>query len=313
MKSPHDQSHPDHPEARETTPADEEPEEATEERTIEWDVAQMTEELLELDGEPPSPESGQAIVAGPIKDESAGARSPGDLATRRQRRDTVPSLVPSMLAKSMRPSAAVVGRRRDSATPSPGAPNPGATQPAATKTGQPQVGRPFAGRADGVPIERDGDGHRVQRVAPADVHTVPTVENPIPVLGPVAMLVLKARRCLDAGDVAQAVLAASGAILASQSHADPEVGDLTDTARGPLAPIFVAGPVGKIPVLNRSETDLDGLTLDELGWAFLRRLDGRSTLGQVLGATKIPPIEALQIAASLLRDGVIRIDDRASR
>ena len=312
MKSPHDKSPPDRPEASATTPEEEEPEELTEERTIEWDVSEMSEALLEPEPVPPSPAREEAIVSAPIEDESAGARSPRELATRRHRRDTVPSLVPSILAK-----AAVAARRRDPAAPATGAPSAGATPPAATKSGQPQGSRrPFADKGDGVPIRRDSDGPPVQRVAPrspfADVHSVATVESPVPVLGPIAMLVLKVRRCLDAGDVAQAVLAASGAVLASQSHSEPEVGDLTDTTRGPLAPIFVAGPVGKIPVINRSERELDGLTLDELGWALLRRLDGRSTLGQVLGATKIPPIEALQIAALLLRDGVIRIDDRAS-
>ena len=312
MKSPHDKSPPDRPEARVTTPDEgEEPEELTEERTIEWDVSEMSDALLEIAPEPPSPEPEEAIVSAPIEDESAGARSPRDLATRRHRRDTVPSLVPSILAK-----AAVAARRRDPPAPDTGAPRSGAIPPAATKTGQPQGRRPFADRTDGVPTRRDSDGPPVQRVAPrspfADVHTLPTIENPVPVLGPVAMLVLKVRRCLQAGDVAQAVLAASGAMLASQSHAEPELGDLTDSIRGPLAPIFLAGPAGKIPVINRSEIELDGLTLDELGWALLRRLDGRSTLGQVLGATKIPPIEAMQLAASLLRDGVIRIDDRAS-
>jgi hypothetical protein len=272
------------------------PDEPTDERTVEWDVEQLAGELLEVEDEPSSsPESGRAVVAQPIEDESAGARDPRDLAARRHRRNTVPSVLPSMLAKSMRQTSPAA-RHRDPAAPT--------TRPA-------EVTR-RVGADDAVPNERDSSAYSIE-VAGGDtsVHTAPTAESPLPTLGPVAMLVDKARRCAGAGDLVQAVLSASEAILANEGHPERGVGDLSDTIGGPLAPLFVMGPEGKIPVINRSELDLDQLALDELGWALLRRLDGRSTLGKILGATRIPPTQALPIAAQLLRDGVIRIDDRA--
>ncbi len=98
--------------------------------------------------------------------------------------------------------------------------------------------------------------------------------------------------------------------VANERTPEADVGDLTDTAGGPLARIFIAGPVSKVPVMNRSDAELDTIALDELHWALLRRMNGRLTLDEVFRATKIPAIDALKIAASLLRDGVIRVQDR---
>jgi len=63
-------------------------------------------------------------------------------------------------------------------------------------------------------------------------------------------------------------------------------------------------------VMNRSDVELDTIALDELHWALLRRMNGHLTLDEVFRATKIPAIDALKIAASLLREGVIRVRDR---
>jgi hypothetical protein len=296
MKSPDDRSDPRPGDTLGAVPAAEGPEESTEERTLEWDVGQMDAGLLESEAPAtPPPDSGQAIVGRPIEDESAGARSERDLAARRQRRDTVPSPVPSMLAKSMRPAPA--GRPRD---------------PAAPPAPQAEVSRRVASGSNGVPVERDSSAYSVEVGDRAgDVHAAPTAESPLPALGPVALLVDQARRCLLAGDVMQAVVAASGAIAASETQVEPGVGDLGDTARGPLAPIFAAGPADKVLAINRSQAELDRLVLDEISWALLRRVDGRSTLGQLFSATRIPPTQALRHAASLLRDGVLRVEDRA--
>jgi hypothetical protein len=64
--------------------------------------------------------------------------------------------------------------------------------------------------------------------------------------------------------------------------------------------------------MNRSDAEVDTIELDELHWALLRRMNGHLTLDEVFRATKIPAIDALKIAASLLRDGVIRVQDRSS-
>ena len=121
----------------------------------------------------------------------------------------------------------------------------------------------------------------------------------------------KARFSLDGGDIGAAVLAASAAVVANERSPEPEVGNLDDTAAGPLAPIFTAGPASKVPVMNRSGAELDTIVLDELHWALLRRMNGRLTLDEVFRATKIPAIDALKIAGALLRDGVIRVEERS--
>jgi hypothetical protein len=286
------------PAQRNTSPEDG-PDEPTDERTIEWDVEQMGDDLLEVAGHTPAEETGHAIVADAVEDESAAAKSPAELQVRRARRDTVPSVVSSMLAKSMRP--AVEGARP--------------REPGAPAVERHEITRRVVDSdRRGIPIERHGSSsYSIELVTSGavDVHTAPTAERPIPQLGPVARLVDKARCCLDAGDVAAAVITAAQAIALDEASAEAEVANLTDTASGPLARIFTAGPISKVPVLNRSDAEMDTLAVDELHWALLRRLDGQITLDEIFRATKIPAVDALRIAAALLRDGVLRIDDRA--
>jgi hypothetical protein len=318
---------------------------ATEESTEEWNVEDMGEEFVEMSAETRAETSGRAIVARVIDDHSSPALSAPERAIRRERRATVESVVPSMLAKSMRPST-VVQHRPGSlppfrpTAPSAPAPSPFAVPIAigAAPTAPMPVRDPAAPSVEHVEVTRrvpdsalDGapDDHsatygvevvaRAPGVAVAgadadDVHDAPTAEQDVQVLGPVAALVKKACFCLDVGDVAQAVTAAAAALAASEEsdgQVENNVANLADTASGPLARIFTAGPISKVPVMNRSDAELDSLSLDELHWALLRRLDGKTTFDEVFRATKIPAIDALKIAASLLRDGVIRVDDRA--
>jgi len=304
-------------------------EDGAEESTEEWTVDALSDELVELDPDGRAEGSGRAVVAAVIDDGSTGAAAatPVEKAARRARRDTVPSVLPSMLAKSMRPANAPLPGRPPG--PPPGRPAASvvlaqATAPAASSLPARDPAAPAAAHADvtrkvvdadagAIPSERHSAAYSIEMVAQVtgDVHTAQTAEQQIPSTSPVATLVKKACFCLDAGDVAEAVLAASAALEASDERVDSEVGDLTDTASGPLARIFTAGPISKVPVTNRSDAELDTLALDELHWALLRRLDGQLTFDQVFRATKIPAIDALKIAAALLRDGVIRVHDRA--
>jgi hypothetical protein len=308
-------------------PEQESTEHSTEESTEEWNVDAMGEEFIEVDTVSRSEASGRAIVATVIDDRSTGAATPIERAARRARRDTIPSVVPSMLAKSMRPAGMPLPGRPPG--PPPGRPTSsiaGALSSALASTPVRDPAAPAPAHADvtrkvvdaevgAIPSERHSAAYSIEMIAHAtgDVHTAPTAEQQIPSLaGPVAALVKKACFCLEAGDVAEAVLAAAAAIEANgDSSNSNEVGDLTDTASGPLARIFTAGPISKVPVVNRSDADLDTLALDELHWALMRRLDGQLTFDQVFRATKIPAIDALKIAAGLLRDGLIRVDDRA--
>src|SRR3954471_14225007 len=79
-------------------------EEGAEESTEEWTVDALSDEFVELDPDGRAEGSGRAVVAAVIDDGSTGAgATPVEKAARRARRDTVPSVLPSMLAKSMRP------------------------------------------------------------------------------------------------------------------------------------------------------------------------------------------------------------------
>jgi hypothetical protein len=284
----------------------------------------MDAEFVELEPESRDETSGRA-VAEMIDDGSAGAATPFEKATRRERRDTLPSALPSLLARSMRR----VGVPRPDRPPGPppgrlavgpiaqrGAlANALARDPAAPAAEHSDVTRRVVGaEAHAIPSERHSAGYSIEMGAEAmgDVHSAPTAEQRISSLAMVGTLVKKACSSLDAGDVAQAVLAASAAVEASGGSVEGELGDLNDTASGPLARIFTAGPISKVPVTRLSDAQLDALVLDELHWALLRRLDGQLTFDQVFRATKIPAIDALKIAAALLRDGVIAVHDRAT-
>jgi hypothetical protein len=285
--------------------SDEGLDEPTDETTIEFDVDAMGAELFEVEAASGRETTGRAIVAKVIDDNrSTGAIATRELAVRRGRRSTLVSAIPSLLAKSMRPEP-VRPRARSSGAP-PGARTSAPAGEPADLT-QPAVDVD----ALAIPVESESRGYGVEVGAvPANVHTAPTAEQVIPRLGTVGTLVQKARFCLDAGDVTEAVLAASAAVAANEQSPEVDVGDLTDMAGGPLAPIFTAGPISKVPVMNRSDAELDTMALDELHWALLRRMNGHLTLDEVFRATKIPAIDALKIAASLLREGVIRVQDR---
>ena len=203
-----------------------------------------------------------------------------------------------MLAKSMKPAPA----------PAPAPARPAAAGGARAEAAPKGVAATAAPQA--IPTAQSV-GYSIEIGAkPADPHSAQTAELPLPKLGTVGTLVHKARFCLDAGDIGEAVLAASAAVMANERSPEPGVGDLRDTAGGPLARIFTAGPASKVPVLNRSDAELNTTELDELHWALLRRMNGHLTLDEVFRATKIPAIDALKIAASLLREGVIRVQDR---
>jgi hypothetical protein len=271
-------------------------EEGTEERTIEFDVDAMSEELMDAVGG-----ADDGAVAKPVDDKSTGAATPQELNTRRARRNTLVSPIPSLLAQSMRPAATMPLAKPD-AVARPAAGSPGSAQKTVAEP-TPQA----------VPAERESVGYSIEVGAqPVDPHSARTAENPLPKLGTVGTLVHKARFCLDAGDIGEAVLAASAAVFANERSPEPEVGDLADTAGGPLARIFIAGPASKVPMMSRADAELDAIELDELHWALLRRMNGHLTLDEVFRATKIPAIDALKIAASLLRDGVIRVQERTA-
>jgi len=231
-------------------------------------------------------------VIADIQDDSAGARTPQELAARRARRTTVTSRVPSELARSMQLEA-LARRARE-----PAAAALLTQEPARRSDGA----IPVARRADDtIPIELSGS-YTVETIFPSAATEAPL---------PVAALVERACACANRGEIGEALVAAADAIALNDRRAEVDPGQLKDIVRGPLAPIFaLGGQPNRTPVVARSETELDALVLDELHWALLRRIDGQRTVDQIFAATKIPPIEALQVTASLFRSGVIRIENR---
>jgi hypothetical protein len=231
-------------------------------------------------------------VVADIQDDSAGARTPQELAKRRARRTTVTSQVPSELARSMQLEA--LARR--------------AREPAAAARATPEP----ALRSDGaIPVARRADETVPIEVSSAYIveTTLPAADTQAPV--PVAALVERACACAMRGEIGEALVAAADAIALNDRRAEVDPGQLKDIVRGPLAPIFaLGGHPHRTPVVARSETEMDALVLDELHWALLRRIDGQRTVDQIFAATKIPPLEALQVTASLFRSGVIRIENR---
>jgi hypothetical protein len=272
-------------------------EEQTDERTIECNLEDLSPEILEEVVERPAKKhrSGiaHAIVTGPINDDSGGAFTPRERAARRERRATVPSLVPSLLAKSMCASGEIP--RRD---------------PAAPTIAHGEITRPVPDGAQAVPVEQASGGYSIEVLAQGPGHEE-TAPGPAP-RHSVAALAERACLYMKQGNIAQAILTADEAITHNDNHPEIDVNLLLNIASGPLAWIFVVGgPINRVPVIARAERELDALALDELQWAVLRRMDGRQTIDEVFATTKIPAIDALQIAASLLRAGVIRVDERA--
>ena len=85
--------------------------------------------------------------------------------------------------------------------------------------------------------------------------------------------------------------------------------EVIEPARPLLARVFAAfvGPLGEVPVLSRRIDEIAAIPLDERRRAVVARVDGVRTLDQVLDGARIPATDALRVAASLLRAGIIRV------
>jgi hypothetical protein len=200
----------------------------------------------------------------------------------RGRRPTLTSPIPAMMAEGMR-------NQRDSAPPprDPNAPEPGHIGELTRRLGD-SSDKLDASGAYTVEVVDDGNSERRQRAA---------------------RLIDLARACADGGDLAGAARAAEEALEESENAAPPGIVEVIEPARPLLARIFTAyvGPLSEVPVLARRNEELATLRLDARKRAVLARVDGKSTLDQIFDGARIPASDALRVAASLLRAGLIRV------
>jgi hypothetical protein len=200
----------------------------------------------------------------------------------RDRRATVPSPIPGMLAEQM--SLIVDDADRDPAAPLP------QRRELTRKIGEADRARISGDDSAGYTVEVLDDGNAERRIR-------------------AARLIDRARAAVEGGDLANAVRAAEEALEEADRAPPPGIVEVIEPARPLLTRIFTlyVGPLSKVPVLDKTDDEVATLPLNESERTFVARVDGVRSLEQVLDGSRIPPADALRIAASLLRAQVIRL------
>jgi hypothetical protein len=218
----------------------------------------------------------------------------------RDRRTTLTSPIPALLAESMmrepaKPAAGggaapggVAADRGGAVARDPAAPEPekGEQTRRLGDSDQHLDGDASAGYT--VELVDDGNAERRKRAA---------------------SLIDRARACYETGDLPGAAQAAESALDEADQAAPPGIVEVIEPARPLLARVFAAfvGPLGEVPVLGRRFEEIAAMALDERRRAVVARVDGVRTLDQVLDGAHIPAADALRVAASLLQAGIIRV------
>jgi hypothetical protein len=119
----------------------------------------------------------------------------------------------------------------------------------------------------------------------------------------------EARTAYDAGDLNEAVAAAEAALTEADQAPAPGIVEVIEPARPLLANVFAAyvGPTGGIPVMAPRGSGLPRGGTSDGERAVLGRIDGMRTLGELFDGSGLGSIDALRIAARLIRSGAIRI------
>lgn len=196
----------------------------------------------------------------------------------RERRQTVVSSIPALLARSM-------GEVREPGVPAP--------LPA------PEVTRPVPDELAVELMEEVGGTYNVEVVD----------EPSLPPRAHIESLVLRARSFMDGGNLGAAVIAADQALAEAAKAPATEVADLVKAARPLFDRIFAAyvGLLGQTPVRVLSDEQLAGRELGERTTHLLSHIDGARTLEQVATSSGIPAVEAMKLAASLLAARIVRV------
>jgi hypothetical protein len=124
-----------------------------------------------------------------------------------------------------------------------------------------------------------------------------------------ALRIDEARSALDAGELTEAVLAAEAALTESDEAGPPGIVEVIEPARPLLTRVFatyVGSPPGG-PVLAPRAFDIALCLLGEAERALLGRVDGIRTLEELFDGSGLGSLDALRIAARLIRSGAIRV------
>jgi hypothetical protein len=198
----------------------------------------------------------------------------------RDRRATLLSPIPAILAESML---------------SPRAAAPRAGDPAA-----PQAERPERTRRIG---ESDRQAARPGGASPlGDTSAAARRQR-------AAQRIDEARAALDAGELTVAVAAAEAAMVEADDAPAPGIAEVIEPARPLLTRVFATfvGPPGGVPVLAPRAQEIARARLGDAERALLGRIDGTRTLDELFDGSGFGSTNALRIAARLIRSGAIRV------
>ena len=195
----------------------------------------------------------------------------------RDRRSTLTSPIPAMLAESM---SDIVDLNRD---------------PAAPTLEEAELTRKV-GESDKQPLTKSGPLARDDAGFASRRHRA-------------AQRIDDARAALDPGDVTAAVTSAEEALREGEEAPPPGIVEVIEPARPLLTRVFATyvGPLNGVPVLAPRAQEIARTRLGESERALIARIDGLRTLEELFDGSGFGSTDALRIAARLLRTGAIRI------
>jgi len=197
----------------------------------------------------------------------------------RDRRVTLTSPIPAIMAESMVRDRIPTPRRHDVAVPEP---------------------RPTEH------TRRVGDSGRVgsgPAAAPSsDADVAPWRQR-------AAQRIDEARAALDAGDLTAAVIAADAALREAEGAPAPGIVEVIEPARPLLTRVFATyvGPTSGLPILAPRADDIARQQLGERDRAVMKRIDGGRTLEELFDGSGLGSLDALRIVARLIRSGAVRV------
>ena len=197
----------------------------------------------------------------------------------RDRRVTLTSPIPAIMAESMVRERQVTPLRRDPAAPR--------LEPVEQTR---RVG-------DSDPV-RAGSGPALK----SDVGVAPWRQR-------AALRIDEARAALDSGDLVAAAIAAESALREADEAPPPGLVEVIEPARPLLTRVFTTyiGPTNGVPILAPRADEIARQRLGERERAVLRRIDGSRTLEQLFDGSGLGSMDALRIVARLIRSGAIRV------
>ena len=243
---------------------------------LDVDVSDMGEDFVEDDG---ADGTVQAVTdtedrTVQVEDPGSADRDPDKSGRVRERRATVISPIPAMLAASM-----TTLPETKPPTPLPGQLSAAVSTPGST--------------AD------SGSGYTVEVESGSDADRYDHIND----------LIAATRAAFDARDFHIAARMAEEALSGGDALGTPRALELVAAAQPLFERVFGAfiGPLNGTPTLARPWEEIISHRLGDSTRSFLSRVDGVRTLEQTLGHSSIPPQHALRIAASVLRAGFIRV------